>query len=307
MATQISINALNNPQNLITGTGLTNFVVLAQTVRDFVIDPNFGSLLSQAGTGSIPAAAVRPLPGNKIQTAVLSGSNFTGGQIARRSITEQDIADNGIVSRNISNNAVTNEKINNVDGGKIASGTVAADRIANLDAAKTTSGVFDAARIPNLDSSKITGGTLDTTRIPNLDASKITSGTLPVERGGTGQTSIAGIRTSLNIDGIANTSNQSSINFIATIYPNRIGPRYTTWSGVGDGGAGILNSNEEIYKALMIVGSDQQTGLGRVVKVWDYLYVQGSLAATGDIIGFNTSDIRLKNNVLENNIYSFFF
>jgi hypothetical protein len=58
-------------------------------------------------------------------------------------------------------------------------------------------------------------------------------------------------------------------------------PRYATWKVLGDGGAGIVNSNEAAYKALMIVGSDQGTGAGRVVKVWDTLDVQGTLKVNG--------------------------
>lgn len=48
--------------------------------------------------------------------------------------------------------------------------------------------------IPNLNASKITAGTLNADRIPNLNASKITEGILSIERGGTGTTTLTGIR-----------------------------------------------------------------------------------------------------------------
>jgi len=48
--------------------------------------------------------------------------------------------------------------------------------------------------IPNLNASKITAGTLNADRIPNLNASKIAEGTLSIERGGTGTTTLPGIR-----------------------------------------------------------------------------------------------------------------
>ncbi|MEK7568907.1 MAG: tail fiber domain-containing protein [Patescibacteria group bacterium] len=86
----------------------------------------------------------------------------------------------------------------------------------------------------------------------------------------------------------------------------RWGPKYTTWSGIGDGGAAIVNSNEPSYKALMIVGSEQGTGAGRVVKVWDNLQVQGPFSATtGTFTGSVTassflysSDLNLKKNIV---------
>ncbi|GEM_PF-2402618 len=52
----------------------------------------------------------------------------------------------------------------------------------------------DVPPVDNLDAGAITTGTFDPARIPNLDASKIAAGTLPVARGGTGQTTEAGMR-----------------------------------------------------------------------------------------------------------------
>jgi hypothetical protein len=65
------------------------------------------------------------------------------------------------------------------------------------------------------------------------------------------------------------------------IYANRWAPQYTTWSGVGAGGAAIVNSNEASYQALMIVGNSSAGG-SRVVKVWDILDVQGTLRRSGN-------------------------
>jgi len=67
--------------------------------------------------------------------------------------------------------------------------------------------------------------------------------------------------------------------------------KYTPWGGVGDGGAAIVNSNESIYRALMIIGSGQSTGFGRVVKVWDSLQVQGSFLSTGRFHSVGTTDL----------------
>lgn len=97
--------------------------------------------------------------------------------------------------------------------------------------------------------------------------------------------------------GIGTSSPSNLLTVNGNIRANRYAPAYSTWSGDGDGGASIVNSNEGTYQALMIVGSNQGTGLGRVVKAWDYFWVQGTLASTGDIIAFNSSDVRLKDNV----------
>jgi hypothetical protein len=83
--------------------------------------------------------------------------------------------------------------------------------------------------------------------------------------------------------GIGTTAPNAKLEVAGDIMSQRWAPKYTTWSGIGDGGAAIVNSNEASYKALMIVGSDQATGFGRVVKVWDSLQVQGTLFTTGNV------------------------
>jgi len=289
MATQISINALNNPQNLITGTGLTNFVVLAQTVYDFVRDPNFGGLLSQAGTGSIPAAAIRPLPANKIQTATLSGSNFAGGQIARFSITEQDIANNGVVSRNITNGNITNEKIaSGIDGAKLTDGTVTNAKLATgIDGAKLTDGTVTNAKLATgIDGGKITAGAVAAAYIANLSTDKLTDGTLPVGRGGTGQTSIAGIRTALSIDRISNNTGNTGISINGSI---------STSSNITVGSGGLTVT----AGGLTVTAGGLTVTAGGLTISNGGLAVTGNITATGDITAFNTSDKRLKDNIVK--------
>ena len=55
------------------------------------------------------------------------------------------------------------------------------------------------------------------------------------------------------------------------------------WMDPGVTGGSIITDNN-LYKALMIVGSDVSgnSGKGREVKVWDYLNVQGALNTTGN-------------------------
>ena len=71
---------------------------------------------------------------------------------------------------------------------------------------------------------------------------------------------------------------------------------YGIWAPGAAGGASIVNSNEPIYQALMIVGNNSAGGV-RVVKLWDTLQVQGSISATSDITAFASSDKRLKDNI----------
>lgn len=63
--------------------------------------------------------------------------------------------------------------------------------------ANQISGTLAASQIPGLDASKIISGVFSSGLIPNLSASKITSGTLPVARGGTGASSLDGLKSSL--------------------------------------------------------------------------------------------------------------
>ena len=92
-----------------------------------------------------------------------------------------------------------NHKITNVANGTNANDAVNFNQLnTSTIQASRISGVLGTSNIPNLAASKITSGTFATARIPNLDASKITSGVLPVNRGGTGVSSLDAL-TSLTI------------------------------------------------------------------------------------------------------------
>jgi len=84
---------------------------------------------------------------------------------------------------------------------------------------------------------------------------------------------------------------------------------YGIWAPGAAGGASIVNSNESIYQALMIVGNNSAGGV-RVVKLWDTLQIQGTLGVSGsisangtiravgaDVIAFASSDKNLKDNI----------
>jgi hypothetical protein len=96
------------------------------------------------------------------------------------------------------------------------------------------------------------------------------------------------------------SSNGSQYNGNSATATNAYGARfqfdsYGNWAPGGAGGAAIVNSNEAIYQALMIVGNSSAGGV-RVVKLWDNLQVQGSMSATADITAY-FSDGRLKENL----------
>jgi hypothetical protein len=97
--------------------------------------------------------------------------------LAARSLSADEGTANGIATLDASSMLVQN-----VDAGKMTTGTLNAGRIPNLDAGKITTGSFAAARIPSLDASKVTSGAFDAARIPSLDASKITTGVFNAAR-----------------------------------------------------------------------------------------------------------------------------
>lgn len=80
----------------------------------------------------------------------------------------------------------------------------------------------------------------------------------------------------LDVNGVSQFNN-------AVRGPYGLTPQYANWAsyGTGDGGAAIYNSNEAVYRALMIVGNNSAGG-ARVVKVWDVLSVQGDLSVAGN-------------------------
>ena len=84
------------------------------------------------------------------------------------------------------------------------------------------------------DASAITSGTLSADRIPNISASKITSGTLPVERGGTGLTTVPSMLVSL-----ASTAS-------AGIFSTSPRPGVTGILPAAHGGTGVSNLKDLI-------------------------------------------------------------
>jgi hypothetical protein len=99
-----------------------------------------------------------------------------------------------------------------------------------------------------------------------------------------------GTTSRLTIDSSGNTSTSGTLTAGSTFTANAgvagsfgLLPSYASWNayGTGGGGAGIYNSNEAVYQALMIVGNNSAGG-SRVVKVWDVLAVQGSGSTTSD-------------------------
>ena len=85
-----------------------------------------------------------------------------------------------------STNPVQNKAVDAALSGK-------ADKATNLTGATKTKITYNSQGIVT------TGADLEASDIPNLDASKITSGTLPVERGGTGSSTVEGARTNLDV------------------------------------------------------------------------------------------------------------
>ena len=77
--------------------------------------------------------------------------------------------------------------VENVDAGKITSGTIAVARIPNLSGAKingTGSGgaAIPVDAVPSLPASQVTSGTFNAARIPSLDGTIITTGTINAAR-----------------------------------------------------------------------------------------------------------------------------
>ena len=133
MPSVISLNTTTSTE-LLNDDLLDKKVVPAKELRDFVRSASFGGLLSIAGNGSIPAAAMQPLPGNKIQTASLSGSTFPLGQIAELTIAEQDIMGLSISNEKIKNNTITAGKLVNftLSAAQMANSTITNDKLADL-------------------------------------------------------------------------------------------------------------------------------------------------------------------------------
>ncbi len=82
--------------------------------------------------------------------------------------------------------------------------------------------------------------------------------------------------------GIGTTAPAGKLDVNGDVYANRWFPRYSNWVVAGAGGAGIVNSNEAAYQALMIVGNNSGGG-ERKVKVWDDFTVASDINAGGVI------------------------
>ena len=149
----------------------------------------------------------------------LSASKITSGTLNSNRIP-------GLSASKITSGTLSTSRIPGLSAAFIIGGTFNADRIPtlttshipNLNASKITSGVFSTSRIPDLSADKITSDSFATARIPNLSATKITSGvfaldriptlttnklpTVPIEKGGTGATSLANAQDALGIHAI---------------------------------------------------------------------------------------------------------
>jgi hypothetical protein len=155
MPSVISINVATSINDLLNNTSLSNKVVPAQVLRDFVTNENFGSLLSIAGTGSIPAAAVQPIGESKISdnavtTNKIKNLNVTEAKLADGCVTNNKIADNTIKAEKLvnftlsaaqmANSQITNNKLVNltITGAKIANDTITMDKLKTTGTAGNT-------------------------------------------------------------------------------------------------------------------------------------------------------------------------
>jgi hypothetical protein len=147
------------------------------------------------------------------------------------------------------------------------------------------------------------GGNGDPGAVANVAVVQATDGNLHMD-GGTGKSMYLNYYRNgiiyLNGATYYISSNGSQYNGNSATATNAYGARfqfdsYGNWAAGAAGGAAIVNSNEAIYQALMIVGNSSAGGV-RVVKLWDNLQVQGSMSATTDITAY-FSDGRLKENL----------
>jgi len=80
-----------------------------------------------------------------------------------------------------------------------------------------------------------------------------------------------------------------------------IKPGYVTWDGtdVGDGLAAIANDNN-VYKALMVVGNNSATGNDRQIKMYDDVIINKELTAPDINV---TDDLTVTDDVVAGNVY----
>ena len=117
MPSIISLNTIPDSSDglnqLFTGNGLSNNTIFASTLRSYVIDARFGAELANNSIDGSKTVSLSITP-NKLVTASLSGGDgSTTGQLAYKTITENNIANGAIKSILIDAGAVTSDKIAN--------------------------------------------------------------------------------------------------------------------------------------------------------------------------------------------------
>lgn len=91
---------------------------------------------------------------------------------------------------------------------------------------------------------------------------------------------------------VGGTMSAAAVNSSTTVTAKAYTPAYGRFAdqGTGAGGAAIYN-DDNVYKALMLVGNNSAGGAQRKVQVWDDLHVNGTATVNGLVA--NTTDFQL--------------